>query len=94
MLSFGSHQIFIKGFLCNFSQSTQCWARKRIPKLIFHTILDVYPNISFIEKELSIAQKIMCEMTHHNKFGLVITSVNELSGRIVIILDNIIVCLY
>ena len=64
MLSFGPHQFLMKVFPCNFFHNPfNVGIRLTIPKLKFHKILDVYPNINFMNKCLSIFQKthVQCD---------------------------------
>ena len=47
----------MKGFFL-FHDAFHVGVRQRIPQLILHTILVVYPRICFMNKGLSIVQKV------------------------------------
>ena len=79
----------MKGFCRTFSyDSFHVRVRQIIPKLILHTIFNTYPHINFINKGMSVFIKLMCNMTHHKSFGLVLTYFNEVRKHIVYILDG------
>ena len=58
-------------------------------KSILHILLDIYLHIKFMNKGLSIIQKLHIWATHNKFFGLVLTYINEVHRRIYYIDDNI-----
>ena len=55
----------------------------------------MYTHILFLwTKGCQFFRNFMCDLTHQNSFGLGWTAVNEFRGRILYILDNIMIFLY
>ena len=65
-----------------------------IPKLILHTILDIYPQINFMNNGMSIFRKLMCDVIHHESFVSISTAYNKVHKCIVYILNNIFIFFY
>ena len=78
----------MKGLRCSFLHyAFRAWVRQRILKLIFHTIIDECPQISFVYKESTVHfSEKNCDVTHHKSYGSELTAVIELRNHIVYIL--------
>ena len=63
--------------------------RCRTPHLILHTILDVYPHINLINKELKFFRNYVCYENLNKSFCLVLKVFNKVINCIVLILINI-----
>ena len=71
----------MKGFYCDlYSHSTLHFGvRQRSKKIILHQILDEYPRINFINKGLSIVQKLHFRCDSLDVFFGAFTDINKVS---------------
>ena len=71
--------------------SFQFGGRQRSQKLIVHWILDIYSHISLLLRAVNCSETA-CVMWHIEcNFGPVLTAINKVSGRIVYIVDHILI---
>ena len=93
-LSLVPARFVMKGFHCKFLHDTSHVAvRQRIPKLILHTMLNVYPPINLWIKWYQFFRYLLCDADNNKSFGLVFTDVNKVLNCTAYILDDILVFL-